>query len=88
MRSKSKNIIITAGLILLLVVVSFMIFKSAAKKDLPLADPQVKNITGQSTAQSLVLPYNPPEEIKYDSSTDLKKELDSINPQVLESDFQ
>ena len=25
---------------------------------------------------------------KFDSSTDLKKELDSVNPQILDSDFQ
>ena len=25
---------------------------------------------------------------KFDSTTDLKKELDSINPQILDSDFQ
>lgn len=30
---------------------------------------------------------NQPEEIKYDSSTDLKKELESVNPEVLDSDF-
>jgi hypothetical protein len=28
-----------------------------------------------------------PKEIKYDRSTDLKKELEEINPQVLDSDF-
>lgn len=28
-----------------------------------------------------------PKEIKYDSSTDLKKELDTVNPQVLDRDF-
>lgn len=32
--------------------------------------------------------YNPPKQIQYDSSTDLKKELDSVNPQVLDIDFQ
>jgi len=32
--------------------------------------------------------YNPPKEVRYGSSTDLKQELDSINPQVLDSDFE
>lgn len=32
--------------------------------------------------------YNPPVEVKYDKNTDLKKELESINPQVLDSDFE
>lgn len=31
---------------------------------------------------------NKPQELKYDSSTDLKKELDGVNPQVLDSDFE
>ncbi|OGE64426.1 hypothetical protein A3I48_00435 [Candidatus Daviesbacteria bacterium RIFCSPLOWO2_02_FULL_36_7] len=29
-----------------------------------------------------------PKEMKYDSSTDLKKELDTVNPQVSDSDFE
>ena len=33
-------------------------------------------------------PISAPKQYKFDSSTDLKKELDSINPQVLESDFE
>lgn len=32
--------------------------------------------------------YTFPKEIKYDSSTDLKKELDTVNPQVNDSDFK
>lgn len=31
--------------------------------------------------------YNPPQEIKYDGSTDLKKELDTVNPEIFDSDF-
>lgn len=30
---------------------------------------------------------NAPPTFKFDSSTDLQKELDSVNPQVLDSDF-
>ncbi|MDD5147483.1 MAG: hypothetical protein PHV63_03000 [Candidatus Daviesbacteria bacterium] len=88
MRSKNKSILITIGLILLLIVISFVIFKYATKKDLSLADPRAKNITGQSTPVPLTPSYNPPQEVKYDSATDLKKELDSIDPQLLESDFE
>lgn len=32
--------------------------------------------------------YNPPKEIKYDHSTNLSGELESISPQVLEGDFE
>ncbi len=31
---------------------------------------------------------NAPRTYNFDSSSDLKKELDSINPQVLDSDFE
>ncbi|MCL4365696.1 hypothetical protein M1437_00525, partial [Patescibacteria group bacterium] len=67
MRSRSKNTIVTVGLILLLVVVSLTIFKYAAKKDPSLADPQAKSIVSQKAAQPTTPPYNPPKEIKYDS---------------------
>lgn len=87
MRSRSKNTIVTVGLILLLVVVSLAIFKYAAKKDPSLADPRAKSIVGQKAAQPTTPPYNPPKEIKYDSSTDLKKELEAINPEISDNDF-
>lgn len=32
--------------------------------------------------------YNPPKEFKYERSTNLKEILDSIDPQVLNSDFE
>lgn len=31
---------------------------------------------------------NAPKQYNFDASTDLKKELDKINPQVLDSDFE
>lgn len=31
--------------------------------------------------------YNPPKEIEYNANTNLKKELDGINPQILDDDF-
>lgn len=37
---------------------------------------------------STLLPVSTPQTFKFDGSTDLKKELDSINPQVLDSDFE
>lgn len=33
-------------------------------------------------------PFNPPKEMHYDNNTDLEKELDSVNPQILDSDFE
>lgn len=51
--------------------------------NLPAAAPVSTSIPAPQAAS-----YNPPKELKYGSSTDLKKELDSINPQVLDSDFE
>lgn len=46
-------------------------------------------IFGNSVGTSTPIPTpNAPKTFQFDSSTDLKKELDSINPQVLDSDFE
>lgn len=34
------------------------------------------------------LPSSTPKQYKFDASTDLKKELEEINPQVLDGDFE
>ncbi len=52
-----------------------------------------RNKTGPLISPSVTTPLpsseiNQPKEIKYDSSTDLKQELETINPQVLDSDFE
>lgn len=76
----TKNKLTTAVLILLLAVIALWMIANYA-------------VTGKSTKkmdksdQAPVSSYNLPKEIKYDSSTDLKKELDSINPEVIDSDF-
>ncbi|MDD5416159.1 MAG: hypothetical protein PHE48_04110 [Candidatus Daviesbacteria bacterium] len=84
----SKSKIVTAVLILLLVGVLFLFIKYMGKGDRLLVNPGVEKAASQSTFPPSTSSYNPPQEIKYDSSTDLKKELDSIDPQVLESDFE
>lgn len=69
----SKKIFIVT--VFLIAVFLLLAFKNSDKKPVsPVASPAPSS-------------YNPPKEIKYDSSTDLKKELDIVNPQVLESDF-
>lgn len=44
--------------------------------------------SSKSTPTPTSAPPNAPKTFKFDSSTDLKQELDSINPQVLDSDFE
>ncbi len=51
----------------------------------PMGQMNLSNKSNQTPV--LVATPNPPKTFKFDASTDLKKELDSVNPQVLDSDF-
>ena len=42
----------------------------------------------ESVLSPTPVPPNAPKTFKFDSSTDLKVELEKINPQILDSDFQ
>lgn len=89
----SKNIILTAVLILILVGISLTIFNKLTNNNSNgnslLITPVLQKLTGQK-ASPTETPSNivAPKTFKYDSSTDLKKELESINPKVLDSDFE
>jgi len=87
----SKNRILTAVIVLFLVAIVWIIMQATGSKSVSLVSPGigkgVGSVESQSTPQPTVSSFNAPKEIKYDSSTDLQKELDSINPQVLDSDF-
>lgn len=87
----SKKILIIASILLiitLLAIVNFVINKKG------MVNPGVvQNITGKKAIQQLSTPQptvynNLPKEVRYDGQTDLKKELDSINPQIYENDFE
>lgn len=82
----SKKQLLTVSLILLLIAIIWVIRGNQGNKG-GLANPGTKQVENQSVVKPLTSAYNPPKEIKYDSSTDLKKELDSVNPQILDSDF-
>lgn len=69
----------TLLIIVLTVLATAVVFFVISKKVLPLVNP-----ASPTPSASLL---NSPKEIRYDSSTDLQKELDSVNPQVLDSDF-
>lgn len=85
MSKKNKNKKVTAVLILLLVVILVLVVKHNVDGDsISLLNPLGKNMVQSTPAPT----PNAPKIFKFDSSTDLKKELDSINPQVLDSDFE
>lgn len=78
-----NNKLITIILFLsLIIVIIFLVPKSGSKIINPVGFMQNKPLPGPEVSN-----YDPPKEIKYDSSTDLEEELDSVNPKVLDSDF-
>lgn len=89
----SKNIILTVVLILILMTVLFTIVQNAINGNRSggnlLLSPILQKLTKQKA-----LPSEPPSNIaapktfKFDRSTDLEAELESINPLVLDSDFE
>lgn len=75
-------------IIFLIVLVLIVLFFVRGSKDTTLVNPSVQQeAVKQSSPQPSVSSYNPPQEVKYDSSTDLKEELETVNPEVLDSDF-
>lgn len=88
MKSKKTLSVIIVLTIFATIVVFFVISKSSSSLVSPATkQDKVQQPSSQPSAQSVTPAYNPPKEIKYGSSTDLQKELESVNPQVLDSDF-
>lgn len=92
LRNKRILIMIT---VLLTVTVLFTIVKYVVNGKGLLVSPGVgstksdkANVVDQSATQKpAAAAFDPPQEINYDSSTDLQKELDSVDPKVFDSDF-
>lgn len=76
----NKKILLSAIIIIILIMVITLILKNKQKKETILFDPGVTSIEISSSPT--------PQTFKYDSSTDLEKELESINPEVLDADFE
>lgn len=70
----SKKIIFIAIFLMILFSIFFL-----KQKTEPMVNPAVAPLPSAE--------INRPKEIKYGSATDLKKELDSVNPEVNDSDF-
>lgn len=80
-----NNFVIT--IILILVLTGAVIFLLPKNNNGNLVNPMGNFMQKQPSLTPQVSNYNPPKEVKYDSSTDLKAELDNVNPKVLNSDF-
>lgn len=76
-------------IILILVLAGGYLIYKVVGSDKKLVTPDITSVKIVNPSPEPETPsYNPPPEIKFDSSTDLKKELENINPQVLDSDFE
>ncbi len=87
----NRKKLVIAVIVLFLGVFIWIVSQGMRSKGKSLINPgvgkAVESVVSQSTPVPQVSAYNAPKEIKYDSTTDLKKELDSIDPKVLDSDF-
>ena len=66
--------------------VGFLFFLSKNKTEL--VDPNFNKVVNQESFPTPVPPEAGPKTFNFDASTDLKTELESVNPQILDSDFE
>lgn len=73
--------------IVLVIIIMVMLVLGLKKDNLGLTTPNFNKDNKQTVEVPNATP-NAPKQYDFDQSTDLKKELDSINPVVYESDFE
>lgn len=78
----------TLLLIILTVLVTATLYFVTNKKVVNLVGPGVVGSIQQSPNPTPLATPVAPKTFNFDKSTDLQKELESINPQVLDSDFE
>ena len=75
------------ALLVIIIIVGILVLKSKSAA----SDLVGSNLTSISqplpSAEPTPLPSSAPKTYEFDSTTDLEKELETINPQVLDSDF-
>lgn len=90
----SKNKLVTVVLVIILGGLVLIIVNAFGKTEVAgLVGSNFQQIVKSKPAQSSApVPqtpsYNPPKAINYGPGTDLQGELDSVDPQVLDSDFK
>ena len=80
----NKKILIAIILIILFTLGYFVIKNN--KNNNQLLSPNYKKV--ESFVAPSIIPSPKPNTFKFDRSTDLKKELENVSPQVLDSDFE
>ncbi|MCR4306202.1 MAG: hypothetical protein NUV73_03915 [Candidatus Daviesbacteria bacterium] len=82
----NKKILLILFLVILVIIV---IFFGIRRSSTSLVSPAARQVSAEINNSPMPsTSSNQPKEIRYDSSTDLQKELDSVNPQVIDSDFE
>lgn len=85
---KNKTLLVGFLIVLATIVVFFVIGRRNVSLISPVAKQDKAQLSSPNSSSVPSVPaYNAPKEIKYGSSTDLQKELESINPEVNDSDF-
>jgi len=82
----NKKILLAIVLIILFASGYLLIDSYNDKKNDKLLNPLFKNV--ESSSMPTISPSPTPKTFKFERNTDLKMELESINPLVLESDFE
>lgn len=82
-----KRTFLVGSIVVLSVIVFWLFTKYSIKTSKTLVSPETEQAVNEQTPQPSTFSYNPPKEVKYDSSTNLKQVLETVNPQVLDSDF-
>ncbi len=75
-------------IIIFLIIVGYILFNIAEGDSRNLISPNLNVTKKQIIQQVTPAPPVAPKTIQFDSSTDLKQELDGVNPTVLDSDFE
>lgn len=83
-----KSKLLTPVLIIILLAILVYVFLLPKAASSPLKSPLGNVLQGTATPQPVASNYAPPKEVKLDASSDLEAELEKVNPQVLDSDFE
>lgn len=90
-----KKIIVTTIIVLITFFTIVIFAYNRSNKGIGLVSPEIlkpliskgKNSFISNVSPTPVVNYNPSKEIRFDGNTNLKEELESINPSVGENDF-
>lgn len=83
-----KSKFLTPILIIILLAILAFVFLLPKAASSPLKSPLGNILQNNATPQPAASNYAPPKEVKLDASSDLGVEIDKVNPQVLNADFE